>query len=456
MTIPEPPRVHSTEEAKGADLLRRGAVAGLGGATLSLVVPMASVYLALAHPGGVFGITPPFLRLTSLLVVAGASLLFVSFVLFRSGFAHLRHADRRFRVVSALCLVGSVGLLALVAAGLLVADQPGPVATCVVRPLGPVLTCLQSAAPYGADLGLAGFILSWLGGVGIVLGFVIGSTHFEPPELLLAAVAYGALLCVLVLPVEGALNPLPGVRDLLLAGPPLALAAPGLVLLASDGPLRPIGSDAEPVASPPGTPTDLLKNPDGLSSTGMTDSSRPATAGSETATLAGGCFWCTEAVFSALRGVSEVIPGYTGGTVPRPSYEDVCTGETGHAEAVEVTFDPKEISFHDLLVVFFTTHDPTTVNRQGHDVGTQYRSAVFYHSPGQKSTAESVVREITDAGVWRKKIVTEVVPAAEFFPAEEYHRRYFERNPERAYCQTVIAPKVAKFRKEHAAQLKFA
>lgn len=174
----------------------------------------------------------------------------------------------------------------------------------------------------------------------------------------------------------------------------------------------------------------------------------------ETATLGGGCFWCTEAVFTQLRGVRTVLPGYSGGTVPNPSYEDVCTGRTGHAEAIEVTFDPAEISYHDLLVVFFTTHDPTTPNRQGHDVGPQYRSVVFYHSPDQRTVAEGVIREIEDAGVYRKKIVTELVPYAEFYPAEEYHRRYFERNPEKGYCQIVIAPKLSKFRKEHAARLR--
>lgn len=181
-----------------------------------------------------------------------------------------------------------------------------------------------------------------------------------------------------------------------------------------------------------------------------------AAARTETATLAGGCFWCTEAVFSELRGVRQVLPGYAGGTVPHPSYEQVCTGRTGHAEAVQVEFDPAEVSYHDLLVVFFTTHDPTTLNRQGNDVGTQYRSAVFYHGPEQKATVEQVLGEIESAGVWRRKIVTELVPFQEFFPAEEYHRQYFRRNPEKGYCQAIIAPKVAKFRKEHAARLRLA
>jgi peptide-methionine (S)-S-oxide reductase len=174
----------------------------------------------------------------------------------------------------------------------------------------------------------------------------------------------------------------------------------------------------------------------------------------ETATLAGGCFWCTEAVFSDLKGVSQVLPGYTGGTVARPTYEAVCTERTGHAEAVEITFDPGVISFHDLLGIFFTTHDPTTLNRQGNDVGTQYRSAVFYHDEGQRTTALAVVRELEAAGVWRRKIVTEIVPFTAFYPAEEYHRNYFRRNPERAYCQVVIAPKVAKFRKQYIDRLR--
>ncbi len=177
-------------------------------------------------------------------------------------------------------------------------------------------------------------------------------------------------------------------------------------------------------------------------------------ARTETATLAGGCFWCTEAVFSELKGVQQVLPGYSGGSVPNPSYEQVCTGRTGHAEAVQIAFNPSEISYHDLLVVFFTTHDPTTVNRQGGDVGTQYRSAVFYHSAEQKAVVHEVLGEVESAGLWRRKIVTEIVPFAEFFPAEEYHRQYFRRNPEKGYCQAVIAPKLSKFRKEHANRLR--
>ncbi len=173
----------------------------------------------------------------------------------------------------------------------------------------------------------------------------------------------------------------------------------------------------------------------------------------ESIVVAGGCFWCTEAVFSELRGVRAVVPGYAGGTVPNPSYEDVCTGRTGHAEAVEVTFDPATVSLHDLLVVFFTTHDPTTRDRQGPDVGTQYRSAVFYRTPAQKAVAEEVVREIAHERLYSRPVVTELAPLNAFYPAEEYHRAYYRRNPERAYCQAVIAPKLAKFRQAHAARL---
>ena len=178
-----------------------------------------------------------------------------------------------------------------------------------------------------------------------------------------------------------------------------------------------------------------------------------AAAGHEIATLAGGCFWCTEAIFSQLRGVSNVSPGYAGGTTVNPTYEQVCTGRTGHAEAVQVSFDPSTISFHDLLIVFFSTHDPTTLNRQGHDVGTQYRSAIFYHTPEQLRIAQSVVQEIATRRLWRGSLVTELAPFQVFYPAEEYHRDYFRRNPEKAYCQMVIEPKVAKFRQQFVQRL---
>ncbi len=167
----------------------------------------------------------------------------------------------------------------------------------------------------------------------------------------------------------------------------------------------------------------------------------------ETATLAGGCFWCLEAAFQELKGVERVQSGYAGGRVENPSYEDVCTGTTGHSEVVRVTFDPQVVTFDDLLHVFFTIHDPTTLNRQGADVGTQYRSAIFYHSAEQKATAERVIAELEAEKVWDDPIVTELKPLDVFYPAEEYHRDYFRRNPNQGYCRAVIAPKVAKLRK---------
>ena len=174
----------------------------------------------------------------------------------------------------------------------------------------------------------------------------------------------------------------------------------------------------------------------------------------EVATLAGGCFWCLEAALQDLKGVEQVQSGYSGGHVANPSYEDVCTGTTGHAEVVQITFDPSVVSFDDLLHVFFTIHDPTTLNRQGGDVGTQYRSAIFYHSPEQKATAERVIAELQAENVWDDPIVTEVKPLAAFYPAEEYHRDYYRRNPNQGYCRAVIAPKVAKIRKLYFDKLK--
>jgi peptide-methionine (S)-S-oxide reductase len=174
----------------------------------------------------------------------------------------------------------------------------------------------------------------------------------------------------------------------------------------------------------------------------------------DTATLGGGCFWCLEAVFQELNGVKRVVSGYAGGQVANPTYEQVCSGRTGHAEVVQVTFDAVQLSFRDVLQVFFGIHDPTTLNRQGADVGTQYRSAIFYNSPEQESVARSVIEEIDKAGIWDAPVVTEVVPLTEFFPAEQYHQDYFRRNPGQGYCRVVIAPKVAKFRKEHLARLK--
>ena len=174
----------------------------------------------------------------------------------------------------------------------------------------------------------------------------------------------------------------------------------------------------------------------------------------ETATLAAGCFWCVEAVFDDLRGVEDVVSGYSGGHADNPNYQQVCSGTTGHAEVIQVRFDPSEVSFREILQVFFTVHDPTTMNRQGNDVGTQYRSAIFYHSDEQKRVAEEVIREIADAGIYDDPIVTEIVPFDKFWPAENYHQEYFSNNPNQPYCTAVVAPKVAKFRKNFVDRLK--
>jgi peptide-methionine (S)-S-oxide reductase len=174
----------------------------------------------------------------------------------------------------------------------------------------------------------------------------------------------------------------------------------------------------------------------------------------ETTTLGGGCFWCLEAVYDELKGVTDVVSGYAGGQVEDPTYREVCTGMTGHAEVVQVTFDTDVISLKDILNVFFTIHDPTTLNRQGADHGTQYRSAIFYHSPEQKAIAEQTIAEVTAAGIWNNRIVTEVSPIDTFYAAEDYHQNYFVNNPNQGYCQVIIAPKVAKFRKQYLEQLK--
>lgn len=174
----------------------------------------------------------------------------------------------------------------------------------------------------------------------------------------------------------------------------------------------------------------------------------------ETATLAGGCFWCLEAVYDQLKGVQDVISGYAGGSRPNPTYEQVCSGTTGHAEVVQVQFDPELLSFRDLLGIFFAIHDPTTLNRQGGDIGTQYRSAIFYHSPEQKAVAEEVIRDLTAEKLWADPIVTEVTPLSVFYPAEAYHQEYYERNPNQGYCQAVVGPKVAKFRSKYFEKLK--
>lgn len=172
----------------------------------------------------------------------------------------------------------------------------------------------------------------------------------------------------------------------------------------------------------------------------------------ETATFANGCFWCTEAVFKRLRGVDSVKPGYIGGKVANPTYQQVCNGDTGHAEAIQIEFDPSVISYDDLLLVFFKTHDPTTLNRQGNDVGTQYRSAIFYHSDAQKASAENAVKHF--APEFRSPIVTQIVPATDFFVAENYHHDYYDQNRYQPYCQFVIDPKVQKLYKEFADKLK--
>lgn len=172
------------------------------------------------------------------------------------------------------------------------------------------------------------------------------------------------------------------------------------------------------------------------------------------ATLAGGCFWCTEAAFEQLAGVVSVLPGYMGGHDPAPTYEAVCRGGTGHAEVVQIAFDPAVIDYETLLTAFFTIHDPTTLNRQGHDVGTQYRSAIFYHDDAQRAAAEAMIARLTAEGVWSAPIVTEVSPAAAFHVAEAYHHQYFRRNPQQAYCMAVVAPKAMKLRRVFAERLK--
>ena len=174
----------------------------------------------------------------------------------------------------------------------------------------------------------------------------------------------------------------------------------------------------------------------------------------DVATLAGGCFWCTEAVFSIVKGVEKVEPGYTGGSVPNPTYEQVSTGTTGHAEAAQITFDPSIISFREILEIFFATHDPTTLNRQGPDVGTQYRSAIFYHNEEQKVTAEKVIAELDKEEIWDAPIVTQVEPLKTFYRAETYHKDYYKKHPNQPYCQQVIAPKLVKLQQRFLGKLK--
>lgn len=186
----------------------------------------------------------------------------------------------------------------------------------------------------------------------------------------------------------------------------------------------------------------------------MSDENIAVTQGREVITLGGGCFWCVEAVFDELKGVEQVESGYSGGSVKNPSYREVCSGTTGHAEVIEVTFDPKVIALKEILEVFFHVHDPTTLNRQGADVGTQYRSAIFYRNAQQKAVAEQVIKEVTAAKLWNDPIVTELAPFNVFYKAENYHQEYFKLNGTQPYCRFVIAPKMAKFRKEYKDRLK--
>jgi peptide-methionine (S)-S-oxide reductase len=174
----------------------------------------------------------------------------------------------------------------------------------------------------------------------------------------------------------------------------------------------------------------------------------------EVATLAGGCFWCIEAVFREVDGVKNVVSGYTGGSTVNPTYQQVCIGKTGHAEAVQVSFNPSKISYREILEIFFSVHDPTTLNRQGADTGTQYRSAIFYHNEQQKAVAKGLIGELNKAHQWEEPIVTQIVPLDTFYPAEDYHWEYFSRHPEQAYCQVIISPKVNKFRQQWAKRLK--
>jgi peptide-methionine (S)-S-oxide reductase len=188
-----------------------------------------------------------------------------------------------------------------------------------------------------------------------------------------------------------------------------------------------------------------------MNETGQYD---PSANSREIATLGGGCFWCLQPIFEDLRGVEKVEVGYAGGSLDNPSYQQVCTGKTGHAEVVQVTFSPSEISYEEILRIFFAVHDPTTPDRQGADVGTQYRSVIFYHSDAQKQSATEVVRELEKENIWGAPVITQIVPFEAFFRAEEYHQGYFANNPRQGYCSVVIAPKVAKFRKHYAPKLK--
>jgi peptide-methionine (S)-S-oxide reductase len=198
------------------------------------------------------------------------------------------------------------------------------------------------------------------------------------------------------------------------------------------------------------TPTTASGEP--ASATGSSKTTNAAQL--QTATFGEGCFWCCEAVFQRLRGVKSVISGYSGGNVDKPTYEQVCSGRTGHAEVIQITYDPNEIKFEDLLKVFWQTHDPTTPNQQGHDIGTQYRSAVFYHDEEQQRVAEAYKKQLDKSGAFKKPIVTEITPIKNFFPAENYHQDYFNLNPSQRYCEFVIRPKIEKLNKDFKALLK--
>jgi peptide-methionine (S)-S-oxide reductase len=174
----------------------------------------------------------------------------------------------------------------------------------------------------------------------------------------------------------------------------------------------------------------------------------------ESVTLGGGCFWCLEAIYNELKGIIKVESGYAGGIVPNPTYEQVCTGTTGYAEVIQMSFNPNMITFKEILQIFFTMHDPTTLNRQGNDVGTQYRSIIFYHNQNQRQTAVQLIDEITQAGIWNNPIVTQIVPYNIFYKAEEYHQEYYKKNPEQSYCRIIIEPKISKLRKQYFEKLK--
>jgi peptide-methionine (S)-S-oxide reductase len=174
----------------------------------------------------------------------------------------------------------------------------------------------------------------------------------------------------------------------------------------------------------------------------------------EIATFGGGCFWCLEAIYNELKGIIKVESGYAGGTVPNPTYEQVCTGTTGHAEVIQITYDPNLITFKEILNIFFTMHDPTTLNRQGNDVGTQYRSIILYHNQNQKQIAEQVIKENTQARIWNNSIVTQLEPYQTFYKAEDYHQEYYKKNPEQTYCKIIIDPKISKLRKQYLEKLK--